>query len=89
VQIPSGKKTYLKLIVGNDPQGDFDLIVKADGKEILKTTIGPKTTVDHWRTETIDLTKYAGKTVKIELINQPNGWQYEAAYWGEISIITE
>ncbi len=88
-QIPSGKKTYLKLIVGNDPQGDFDLIVKAEGKEILKTTIGPNTTVDHWRTETIDLTRFAGKAVKIELVNQPNGWQYEAAYWGEISIITE
>lgn len=89
VDIPAGKKTYLKLTVGNDPQGDFDLIVKVNGNEIFRNIIGPKTTTNHWRTESIALSKYAGKQVKIELINQPNGWSYEAAYWGEISIVSE
>ncbi|MGC8885847.1 MAG: ADP-ribosylglycohydrolase family protein [Verrucomicrobiia bacterium] len=89
VDIPEGKKTYLKFTVGNDPQGDFDLIVKVNGNEVLKNTVGPKTTTNHWKTEMIDLSQFAGKKVKIELVNQPNGWYYEAAYWGEISIVSE
>ena len=28
----------------------------------------------------------AGKRTKIELINQPDGWAYEAAYWGAIEL---
>lgn len=89
VDIPADKKTHLKFTVGNDPQGDFDLIVKVNGNEVFKTIIGQKTTTNHWRTESIDLSRYAGKKVKIELLNQPNGWSYEAAYWGEISILSE
>jgi hypothetical protein len=36
----------------------------------------------------IDLSEYAGRTVKLELINQPTGWHYEAALWAEISLLT-
>jgi hypothetical protein len=86
IEIPAGKKTWLKMVVGHDPQGDFDLVVKADGQELLKKTVGPRTATDHWLAEAVDLSTLAGKRVKLELINQPNGWSYEAAYWAEISI---
>jgi hypothetical protein len=36
----------------------------------------------------VDLSAYAGKTVKIELVNQPSGWSYETEFWGEISLKT-
>ena len=29
---------------------------------------------------------HGGKTVAIEILNQPTGWAYEAAYWGEIRV---
>jgi hypothetical protein len=86
VEVPAGKKTVLHVVVGHDPQGDFDLIVRVDGKQIVRKPIGAKTATNHWVTEDVDLSDFAGKTVKIELVNQPTGWAYEAAYWAEISV---
>jgi hypothetical protein len=89
VQVPTGRRTTLNLVVGHDPQGDFELIVRADGKELLRKVVGPKTATAHWLTERIDLSPFAGKTVKVELVNQPNGWFCEAAYWAEIALTSE
>jgi hypothetical protein len=89
VPVPAGKKTTLRVVVGHDPQGDFDLIVKADGAELLRQTVGPKTATGHWLTENIDLSRYAGKSVKLELVNQPTGWLCEAAYWAELALVSE
>jgi hypothetical protein len=89
VEIPANKKTTLHLVVGHDPQGDFDLIVRIDGKQLLRTPVDPKTATAHWLTKDIDLSTYAGKTIKLELLNQPSGWSNEAAYWAEIKIVSE
>ena len=37
----------------------------------------------------VGLSDYAGKTVKLELVNQPNGWSWEAGYWAKIAIESE
>ena len=34
----------------------------------------------------VDLTPYAGKAINVELINQPSGWSWEAAYWAKIAL---
>jgi hypothetical protein len=87
IDVPAGKQTTLHVVVAHDTSGDFDLVVKADGKEILRKADGTETTgLGLWLTEEIDLTPYAGKTVKIELVNEPSGWFCEAAYWAEISV---
>ena len=36
-----------------------------------------------------NLSKFAGQKVKIELVNQPTGWAFEAAYWSEIKLVSE
>jgi hypothetical protein len=86
VEVPAGKRTVLHLVVGHDPQGNFDLIVRADGRELLRKPVSAQTATDHWVTADIDLSSYAGKTIKMELVNQASGWSYEAAYWGEIAV---
>lgn len=86
VKIPRDRQTSLNLKVGNDINGDFDLIVKIDGETVYNGLIAKSTTQDHWMVLSLDLTKYAGKEVKIELIDQPNGWAWEAAYWKQIQI---
>jgi hypothetical protein len=88
--VPSGGKSTLRVVVAHDPQGDFELIIRVNGKGVVhkhvnKTTTG---TTDPWLTEEVDLSPFVGKTVKLELINQPTGWSYEAAYWGEIALIS-
>lgn len=89
ITIPADKKTSLTLKVGNDPQGDFDLVVAINGKTIAKNLISNETTENHWTTKTFDLTPYAGKEITIELTDQPNGWEWEAAYWKTIKITNE
>ena len=86
VEIPQQGPTKLHLVVSHHDQGDWDLIVKVDGKEIFKRLIGNEPNTPRWKTIEIDLAPYAGKTVKLELLNQPNGWAWEGGYWAEIEI---
>jgi hypothetical protein len=86
LNVPVSSAPALGVTVGHDPRGDFDLIVRIEGNEILRTTVGPDTAKAGWRTERIDLSPWAGRTVRVELVNQPTGWTYEAAYWCGISI---
>jgi len=89
VDIAADKKTTLKLVVGNDEGGDWDLIVKANGKELLRKVVSEATTTGGWMDVDVDLSRYAGKAVKLELVNQPTGWRFEAGHWAQISIESE
>ncbi len=89
VKIPAGKKTKLRLVVGHHPEGDWTLLVKADGKELLKKSVGRETAENGWMQADVALSAYAGKEIKLELVNQPSDWQWEAAYWARIELISE
>jgi hypothetical protein len=86
VAIPTGKHTTLRLLVGHHPQGDWLLLVRANGQEVLRQPIGKDTAEKCWAKAAVDLTPLAGKSVKLELVNQPTGWRNEAAYWASIAI---
>jgi len=83
-----GKKT-LHLVVGHNPRGNFKLIVKIDGKPVTEKIVGPKTTTDGWEEISVELPGGEGKPVKVELLNAPNGWSFEAAYWASIAVVSE
>jgi hypothetical protein len=89
VRIPGGKKTMLRLVVGHYPQGDWTLIVKADGKVLLNTSVGKETARNGWMETGVNLSAYAGKEVKLELVNQPSDWAWEAGYWAKIELISK
>jgi hypothetical protein len=89
VAVPEGKKTKLSFWTGHHPGGDWDLIVKADGEELIKSAIGEKTATNCWILVEVDLSKHAGKEVKIELLNQATEWAFEAGYWDAIQIVSE
>jgi hypothetical protein len=88
VKIPDDKKTKLRLVVGHHPQGDWVLLVKADGKELLKGPVGKEMAKDGWVLIEVDLSEYAGKEINLELVNQPSGWAFEAGYWAEIELVS-
>jgi len=88
VKLPAGKKTTLHLTVGHHPEGDWDLIVAAGGKEIARKAVSKETAPEGWMQTEIDLSDFAGKEVKLELINQPTDWKNEAGYWAEISLVS-
>ena len=87
LELPAGQKSTLRVVVTHDPQGDWDLIVKADGKELCATPVSHATVKeDGWLPVEVDLSPYAGKTVNVELVNQPSGWAWEGAYWAQITV---
>ncbi|HNS21117.1 MAG TPA: ADP-ribosylglycohydrolase family protein [Sedimentisphaerales bacterium] len=89
VTLPPDKKSSLKLVVGHDARGDWDLIVRADGEQLLRKTIGPDTTTMGWAELSVSLSQFAGKSVKLELVNEPTDWRFEAAFWSKIAVVSE
>ncbi|MBP7050293.1 MAG: ADP-ribosylglycohydrolase family protein [Phycisphaerae bacterium] len=89
VTLPADKKSRLNLVVGHDARGDWDLIVRANGEELLRKTIGPDTTTMGWAELSVSLSQFAGKSVKLELVNEPTDWRFEAAFWSKIAVVSE
>jgi hypothetical protein len=89
IEIPAGKMTTLNVAVGHHPEGDWDLIIRADGQQLVRTPVGVDTVQDGWLTLQVDLSAYAGNSVVLELVNEPTGWKFEAGYWSTIEIVSE
>ena len=82
VRIPAGQKTALRFAVTSHPKGDWTMVVRINGDEVLHRSIEGS----RWQEFRIDLTKHAGETIRIELENRASGWAFEAAYWHRIQL---
>ncbi len=89
IDIPKGKATALRLVVGHHEQGDWVLGVGIDKDTLFETTVGEESTQDGWMDVEVDLSPYAGQRRAVVLYNKANDWAYEAAYWADISIVSE
>jgi hypothetical protein len=91
ISISTNSKTVLRVVVARDTRGDFDLIVRADDTELLRKPINKESsTNDPWLVQEVDLSRFGGRSgLKLEVINQPSGWSYEAAYWAELAIVIQ
>ncbi|MDB4734726.1 sulfatase [Akkermansiaceae bacterium] len=83
ITVPSGKKTALTFSVNNHPKGDWTLLARIDGMEVLRKSIEESS----WQEFQFDLTKHAGETIKIELENRASDWAFEAAFWNRIELV--
>lgn len=81
IKLPDGFKQRLILMVSNDPRGDWRLVVRGNGERLADETINKDSGSPVWRTLVVDLGKFAGQEVKLDLVNQANDWSYEFAYW--------
>ncbi len=88
-QIPKKGTTTLHLSVGRHPKGDWTLIVKANDKIVLQKEVNTQNAPDGFMDVNVDLSDYTGQKVNLELVNQPNGWAWEGAYWDMIEIVTK
>ena len=91
IDIPEGKTTTLRLVVGHYEQGDWDLVIRVNGAPQKTVEVGKTLTKNKdWAEVTFDLTPFAGSNnVKIDLENKASGWAWEAGYWAEIEIISK
>jgi hypothetical protein len=86
LNIPKNRKTILTTTVSHHPHGDWLLRVRVNGKIISEKPVSSKTVKNEWLIHTVDLSKYAGKKIKLQLENQPSGWSNEWAYWNEVKV---
>jgi hypothetical protein len=86
---PANKQTKLILDVSHDARGDWRLVVRGNGQRMADEMISKQTCANGWRTLTIDLSKFAGQELKLDLVNQANDWSWEFGYWGAARIISE
>lgn len=87
VDVPAGKKTLLSFWVAPHAQGDWELRVLADGKELHRQSVGPPDS--GWKAVKVDLSAWAGKTAALRLENAASGWSWEFAYWADLEIRSE
>ncbi|MBR4653066.1 MAG: ADP-ribosylglycohydrolase family protein [Kiritimatiellae bacterium] len=85
LKVPDGNPV-LHFAVANSSGGDFRLVVRVDGTDILSTVVDDSSKKSHLRMYDISLQPWAGREVKVELANEPTGWLNEAACWGDLRI---
>jgi hypothetical protein len=44
---------------------------------------------DEWLDVSVDLTRFAGRRIRLSIENRPNDWHNEWAYWNRVSIVSE
>ena len=90
LDVPKDKKTKLVMRVSHHPHGDWRLRVLADGAVIANQIVGSQTVADdEWLDVSVDLTKFAGKRIKLSIENSANDWHNEWAYWNRIAVVSE
>ena len=87
--IPKDRKTTLILDVSHDDRGDWRLLAGGNGERLLDEMISKETCPGGWATFRVDLSKFAGREIEIQLWNQANNWSWEYGYWGEVRVVSE
>lgn len=87
VQMATQPPQVLHVDVGNFPGGAWILVVKANGTTLIEQVISDDTTTDGWLQLDIDLSGYAGQSVRLELLNQAYGRSsLNGGYWAAVGL---
>ena len=89
VRVPGDRRTELKLSLAHHPQSDWQLVVLANGEKVHDSLVSSSTTQQGWADISVDLARFAGHNVVLEVHNHPNNWSNEFAYWGRVEIVSE
>jgi putative membrane-bound dehydrogenase-like protein len=89
LDVPAGRNARLRVKVSHHPHGDWQLVVRADGKVLLDRVIGASSVTNEWADLEIELKSVEGKRVKLELENRANGWNNEFGYWNEVALVVD
>jgi putative heme-binding domain-containing protein len=87
--IPADKKTTLIIEASHDDRGDWRLLARGKGERLLDEMISKETCQGGWATFRVDLSKFAGQEIEIQLWNQANNWAWEFGYWRNVRVVSE
>lgn len=87
--IPEDRQTMLIIEASHDDRGDWRLLAVGKGERLLDEMISKETCQEGWATFQVDLSKFAGQEIEIQLWNQANNWAWEFGYWRNVRIVSE
>ena len=89
VKVPANKETKLSMRVSHHPHGDWQLRVLVNQDVLVDQVVSSNTVSnDEWLEVSADLSKYAGRQVRVMLENRANNWHNEWAYWHDVKLIS-
>ena len=77
------------MTVAHHPQSDWQLLVFANGEKLHDSLVAASTTQDGWADVTVDLSRFAGRNILLEVHNHPNNWSNEFAYWQRLEVVVQ
>ena len=89
--MPKDRPMMLDLHVTHQPLCDWQLVVRVNGQVLYDQLIDEKLTTPQrgWATIQVDLAKFAGQKVLLEVLNQSNNWQNETSYWKRLELVDQ
>jgi putative membrane-bound dehydrogenase-like protein len=88
LEVPKGKKTLLQLKVSHHPHGDWQLRILAGEEVLVDRVVSAETVTDEWLEVVVDLSRFAGKKIRLRIENRANNWRNEWAYWHEVKVVS-
>lgn len=87
-QFPADRPQELDILVSNQPASDFKLMVRVDGETIYEQIINDALTGPQrgFASVQVDLSKFQGQTVLLEVLNASNDWSNEHAIWKRVHL---
>lgn len=91
LSIPEEKTTTLDMHVTHYEKADWQLVVRADGEVVHEQRIDETLTIPQrgWATVQVDLSRFAGQTILLEVQAASNDWQHEYAFWKRVHVVSE
>ncbi|MGE5195415.1 MAG: hypothetical protein ACM3U2_23220, partial [Deltaproteobacteria bacterium] len=68
---------------------DWQLLVFVNGEKLHDSLVAENTTQEGWAEVTVDLSRFAGSNILLEVHNHPNNWAGEFAYWGRVELVSQ
>ena len=86
LDVPKGQTTKLRIRASYHPHGNWQLRVLANKEVIHDQIVSYETVKKEWLELDIDLTRFAGKHLDLELENRANDWAWEFGFWEKVEI---
>ena len=83
VELPAVAQS-LVVSASADRNGDWTFEAKVNGETVCTRKVTPKTPLE----VALPLDRWAGRKVKLELLNRADGWAFEEAFWHRIELVS-
>ena len=88
-EIPAGRKSTLRLRVGNQPDKRWQLGVRVENRLLLDRSIEESGSANGWHDIVVDLSPFAGRTIPVQLLHAAPKQQQTEVFWKRAVVVVE